>query len=361
MNIEFRFRLNQGQHPLDVAAKCDVDALGLYGASGAGKTTLLECLAGWRTADEGYVRVGDDLLFDSSKGVNRPKRERGIGYLPQDVLLFPHWNVRENMNAGCPGGMDAARMERLCDVLDLGGLLKRSVQGLSGGERQRVGLARALGGSPSLLLLDEPLGSLDLTLRRKILPYLIRIRAQFQTPMVIVSHDPTEIKALCDEVLVLEHGQVIDRGRPSVVLSDPRRVQDPLAGVENVLNGEVLSGGEGVTRIALRGGLELRLPTSGLAERERVLVGLRAKDILISTSRPQGLSARNVLLAEVVSFEEIGDDVMIVTELASPDGKASEHVHVELTTNAARELKLAQGTTVHLVVKAHACRVLSAL
>mgnify|MGYP002630169279 CR=1 FL=1 len=359
MKIEFEIVLDQGQHQLDVRAACDANSLGFYGASGAGKTSLLECLAGWRKAQRGFARVGQRVLFDTSTGVDLPKNQRGIGYLPQDLLLFPHWDVRGNVAAGQAPGADPALLKRLCDVLDLEPLLKRSVTELSGGEQQRVGLARALASSPSLLLLDEPLGSLDLPLRRKILPYLIRTRAEFDIPMIVVSHDPTEIKALCDEVLVLAAGKVIDQGRPSAVLSDPRRVQDPFAGVENVLNGEVTAGGEGTTPLVLNGGAELRLPASGLAPGERVLVGLRAKDILISTKRPEGISARNVLRATVVGIEPFGEDVLIATELASPRGGAGDRIHVELTSNAARELELKAGAEVHLVIKAHACRVLS--
>ena len=361
MNIEFQVQLTQGTHQLDVAAGCNVNSLGLYGASGAGKTSLMECLAGWRRPQKGFARIGDTLLFDTQKGIDLPKRERRIGYLPQDVLLFPHWTVRDNLNAGSMAATDVTLFAKLCEVLDLNDLLERPVTGLSGGERQRVGLGRALASSPQLLLLDEPLGSLDLSLRRRILPYLIRARAEFEIPMVIVSHDPTEIKALCDEVLVLENGHVIDQGHPSAILSDPRRVQDPLAGVENVLNGQVLEGAEGMTRIALKGGSELRLPPSGLPPGERVLVGLRAKDILISTSRPTGISARNVLQAKVVRFAQDGDDVLIATELAGSAAGANELVHVELTKNATRELALTQGAPVHLVIKAHACRVLSGM
>jgi molybdate transport system ATP-binding protein len=160
--------------------------------------------------------------------------------------------------------------------------------------------------------------------------------------------------------LVLDRGRVVAQGRPSAVLSDPRRVLDPLAGVEDVLNGTILEGGDGVTRVALKGGLELRLPASGMEVGEHVLIGLRAKDVLVSTERLQGISARNVLAAQVVDMERYAEDVLIACELQSEGQSAGELVHVELTINAAKELKLEPGTNVHLVIKAHACRVLSA-
>jgi molybdate transport system ATP-binding protein len=362
--LEFRVQLSRGAQQLDVAATCELHSLGLFGPSGAGKTSVLECLAGWRAPDAGFAHVGERLLFDCAAGVSLPKRARGIGYLPQDVLLFPHWSVLENVRAGMRAGAgpECERiLERAVRVLDLEPLLVRRVQGLSGGERQRVGLARALVCAPRLLLLDEPLGALDLPLRRRILPYLVRTREEFDVPMILVAHDPTEVKALCDQVLVIEGGHVVEQGRPSAVLARPDRGVDPLAGVENVLGGRVLECAQSVARIALAGGVELRLPSTGLAAGERVLFGLRAKDVLISTELPHALSARNVLAASVIGLREHGDDVLLATALETGGEAVGEVLHVEVTQNAARELGLRQGARVYLVIKAHACTVLSTL
>jgi molybdate transport system ATP-binding protein len=210
------------------------------------------------------------------------------------------------------------------------------------------------------LLLDEPLGALDLPLRRRILPYLIRVRDEFEVPMIVVSHDPTEIKALCGEVAVIERGSVVELGRPSSVLAGSGGGYDPLARLENVLGGVVTSCEGGVARVELAGGIEIRLPSAGLAVGERALFGVRAKDILISTTRPTGLSARNVLAARVEGMEEHGDDVLLAMTLLG-NGAAAEVLHVELTINAVRELGLARDKSVFLVIKAHTCSILSAL
>ncbi|MFT7671054.1 MAG: molybdate transport system ATP-binding protein [Planctomycetota bacterium] len=360
--LEFRMQLSQGEHFLDVAARLEVQSLGVLGPSGAGKTSLLECLAGWRQPESGFVKIGERVLYDSERGISLPKQERGIGYLPQDVLLFPHWSVRQNIRAALVSQVSKSREQvvgRACEVLDLVPLLNRSAAGLSGGERQRVGLARALVAQPDLLLLDEPLGSLDLPLRRRILPYLIRTRDEFSIPMVVVSHDPTEVKALCDEALVIEKGRVIEQGRPSSILTRVSRKLDPLAGVENVLAGRVIECGAGVAVLHLAGAVELRLPSAKLSVGERVLFGLRAKDILISTVQPEALSARNILAARVVGMQETEDDLLLSAALLGAAGEDAEVLHVELTINAARELGLAVGKEIKLVIKAHACSVLS--
>ncbi len=359
--LDFRVCAPLNGFELDVAVDTDARSLGLFGPSGAGKTSVLECLAGWRRPREGHAHLGGRQLFDLSRRHWLPKRERGIGYVPQDVLLFPHWTVLENVTAGVRGRAarsEESSLERVSDVLDLGALLERSVVSLSGGEQQRVALARALCSSPDLLLLDEPLGALDLPLRRRILPYLIRVHEEFDVPMIVVSHDPTEVKALCDEVAVIDRGVVVEQGRPSSVLTGSGRDSDPLAGLENVLAGRVLGCDEGIARIGLAGGVEVCLPRGGFEPGERAIFGVRARDILISTEVPAHLSARNILAARVESLVEHGDDVLFAIRLSGEEG-AGEVLHVELTVNAARELGLEPGTRVYLIIKAHACSVLS--
>ena len=169
----------------------DERCVGVFGPSGAGKTTVIEHVAGWRKGARGHVRVGEHTLFDSEAGVFLPPRVRGIGYVPQDILLFPHWNVIRNVTAGRGRGKrrwsgSSALVARVLDTLELTPLQERPVRHLSGGERHRVALARALCSEPALLLLDEPLASLDLRLRRRILADLVRVRHEFDLPMLLL-------------------------------------------------------------------------------------------------------------------------------------------------------------------------------
>lgn len=193
-----RFRLQA-----DVALRGPITAM--VGSSGAGKTTFLELSAGLLRPDAGSIRFGDACFADIGAGRWLPPRRRGIGYLPQDIALFPHLTVGGNLRFGA-SRPDSPFWTRVVRTLELSGLESRSVQSLSGGERQRVALGRALLAGARLLLLDEPLSSLDAPLKARLLIFLARVRDEFGTPMVYVTHDATEARALANEVVRLEGG-----------------------------------------------------------------------------------------------------------------------------------------------------------
>jgi molybdate transport system ATP-binding protein len=190
----------------------------IFGPSGAGKTSLLDIIAGLRHPRSAWIQLGDRVLTDTSSGTGVPARHRQIGYVPQDLVLFPHLSVRQNLLYGYKAQFNASalfRYEHVVAVLEIEALAERGVQHLSGGEQQRVALARALLTSPRLLLLDEPLGSLDQALKSRIVPYLARVRDEFRLPMIYVTHDWDEVQALCQEVLILERGRFTRRGSPT--------------------------------------------------------------------------------------------------------------------------------------------------
>jgi molybdate transport system ATP-binding protein len=199
---------------LDVEIARDVTAL--FGPSGAGKTTVLDLIAGLRRSPSAYVELDGRVLTDTSAGREVPARDRHIGYVPQDGALFPHLSVRGNL---LYGSKKEVSPERVTEVLDIGHLLDRRIGGLSGGERQRVALARALLSSPKLLLLDEPLASLDEELRTRVLAYLKRVRDELKVPMLYVSHSRSEVVELCEEVLVLDRGVLKGQGDPRALLA----------------------------------------------------------------------------------------------------------------------------------------------
>ena len=205
--------MRQHSFVLEVRESASVEVLGLFGPSGSGKTSLLEAIAGIRTPDEGEIRVGDRRLFSSKDRINVPARDRHIGYVPQDALLFPHMNVTENIRYGEHGAGRRPKPHRdfdaLIAILDLEPLLDRRVQNLSGGEKQRVAMARALMTHPSILLLDEPLAAVDRERRELILPYVLRIRKGMHVPLIYVTHDASELKAIADRVLHLQGGRVV--------------------------------------------------------------------------------------------------------------------------------------------------------
>jgi molybdate transport system ATP-binding protein len=215
--IEIDFRLEQGTFVLEVQQELEARVTVLFGPSGSGKTTILDAIAGLRTPARGSIVVNGRTLYSSAGGVNLPSYKRRVGYVSQDIALFPHLDVRRNVTYGQRPGQKLS-LESVTSILEVGALLDRGVSMLSGGERQRVALARALMSAPDVLLLDEPLAAVDLELRRRILPYLERVRDELGVPILYVTHDREEARRFADRVVVLERGAVARAGAPGDVL-----------------------------------------------------------------------------------------------------------------------------------------------
>lgn len=376
--LEIDVCLELDRFDLELALDLDRPVTGLFGPSGSGKTSLLEVVAGLRRPTRGRVRLGDETWVEIGAGskdrggdVFVPPERRRIGYVPQEGLLFPHWSVRRNLLAGArrariEGRDPESELAPVVELLELGSLLERGVATLSGGERQRVALGRALCSGPRLLLLDEPLAALDLPLRRRLLPFLRRVRRELTVPMLLVSHDPLEVQALCDDVAVLRRGRVVARGAPRRVLADPDVFAlAPGESFENLLPGVLRRTPEGGRRVCFSAGSSaLGVPetitiSAGPGDEPAdgdVLLGLSSDDILLATTPPEGVSACNILPAEV-------------EEIRAFDGRALVHVRlapwlppvvVEVTGGTPERLGLAPGRAVHVIAKATACRLYGA-
>ncbi|MDQ3486667.1 MAG: ATP-binding cassette domain-containing protein [Acidobacteriota bacterium] len=204
--IHLDFILRQGPFLLELHEQLAGGITALFGPSGAGKTTTLDAIAGLRRPSSGRIAVGERVLFDAERGIDLPAHTRHIGYVPQEPALFPHMNVRRNVLYGRRPGQRLS-LEAVTTMLEVGEFLDRRVPDLSGGERQRVALARALMSAPDVLLLDEPLAAVDVERRRRILPYLLRVRDDLGVPVIYVSHDRGEVDQLADRVIVLDAGR----------------------------------------------------------------------------------------------------------------------------------------------------------
>jgi molybdate transport system ATP-binding protein len=213
-----------GDFSLEASFTSEGRVTGLFGASGAGKTSLINMIAGLLKPDRGIITVDGETLDGTSARVHIPAHRRRIGYVFQDARLFPHLDVGQNLDYGRRMNRltdDPAQRTRITDLLDIGGLLDRRPGKLSGGERQRVALGRALLSKPRLLLLDEPLGSLDEGRKVEILPYLVRLRDEARIPMVYVSHDAAELRQLATQIVVLQRGRVTSFGGVKVLTPAP--------------------------------------------------------------------------------------------------------------------------------------------
>jgi molybdate transport system ATP-binding protein len=371
--IELRMALELDEMRLDLDVRCSERVVGIFGPSGAGKSSLLECVAGLRRRTTGRIVVAGECWLDSEVGLFVPPERRGVGYVPQDGLLFPHLDVLGNLSAGAAhrqrNAAAAGELDHVVALLELDGLLDRRVDSLSGGERQRVALARAVASAPRLLLLDEPLASLDLALRRRILPFLRRLRDELDLPMLYVSHDPTEVLALCDEVLALDRGRCEAQGTPAEVLADPALYSiEEDRGFENVVLGEALAASPGEGGVVLldpgeqgrpapeRPGLQLRTPYFPDAAGTALVVVIPAQQVLLAAVPPRQLSAQNCLEGEVVGLRSAGGVCLVTVRFAG----SAVRIVAELTSRAATELELEAGSPVFAVIKQTGCRVYGA-
>ncbi len=349
----------EGAFELDVTFAIANGITILFGPSGAGKTTLLNSIAGLTKPDQGRIVLGNKVLFDAGLATNLPPKQRGVGYVFQDLALFPHLNVESNVAYGLAGVSAAERKKRMESVLEALGishLRKRRPAELSGGERQRVALARALVTQPSILLLDEPLAALDLPVRMKIADDLRRSIQALPIPVLYVTHSRDEVFMLGERMLVIERGRIIAEGTPHEVMSAPRtETVAQLAGFENVFDAEVLSIHEerGTMTCALAARqIELETPLVHADVGSKLRVGISAGDVLLATAAPVGLSARNILPGRVLSLSR--RDMIIVARV-----DCGVEVFAHLTLAARDSLQLAAGHQVWLIVKTHSCHLLA--
>jgi molybdate transport system ATP-binding protein len=327
----------------------------LFGRSGCGKSTLVHAIAGLLDADAGRIALDDVLLLDTAARVNIPAERRRIGVVFQDARLFPHMSVAANLNYGLKRAAAPffVTLDTVADLLGIGGLMDRRTHQLSGGERQRVAIGRALLSQPRLLLLDEPLASLDAARRGEVLPYLESLRDQLAIPMAYVSHDFDEVLRLATHLVLMDAGRTIAQGELTAMSLNAqlRAIIGPEA-VGAIVEGTVLGfdAASGLTRIRVGQG-ELKVEPLQAAAGTKLRVQLLARDLIVATSAPRDLSVRNVI--EGVVCQVAGDSGG--SDLVSIDiGGAL--IMARITQAATRELSLAPGRPVWALVKSVSLR-----
>ncbi len=303
-----KFKMDYAGFNLDVDLNLPAKGVTVvFGPSGSGKTTLLRCLSGLERAPSGYMKLAGQVWQDEETFL--PIQERKVGLVFQESRLFPHLNIQENLLYGYQRTQPAERnlhLDEVVQVLNLNALLKRTPEKLSGGERQRVSIGRALLISPKLLLMDEPLASLDMQLKAEIIPFIKRIEGEFKTPVIYVTHSMNEVLQLVDTMVILKSGKVVNFGPVEKVFSDVRlrgAVEDEHLGA--VLETLVAEHDEefGLTRLDFMG-QALNVPRQNIPVGQSLRVHIHSKDVSISTAPPAGAtSVLNILKAKV---EKIG-------------------------------------------------------
>jgi len=339
-----------GNFTVEAQFKSDMGVTALFGRSGSGKSSIVNMVSGLLKPDRGRIEVDGRVLFHSAKGIDLPPWKRRVGYVFQEGHLFPHLTVRRNLGYGrwfTPLADRYLAFEQVIRLLDLGHLLDRRPHSLSGGEKQRVAIGRALLTHPRVLLMDEPLASLDVLMKNEILPYIERLN-EMGIPILYVSHSLEEVSRLANTLVLLSKGQVSAWGKVDEILSrmelwPPEDESD----TGTILSTRVAGHNRDaqLTHLELRGG-ELHIPLVNLPVGIAVRVWVRARDVILATEPPRALSVRNILEGTIV---EISQHEGALAELKLRIGDSA--LLALVTRQAVRELALAPGQKVYALIK----------
>jgi molybdate transport system ATP-binding protein len=350
LEIDAAQKLGSAQVEVTLATPTD-GVLALFGPSGAGKTTVLNWLAGLAKPDRGHIRLNGQTLFDRTARVNLPPERRRVAYMFQDLRLFPHLNVRDNVRYGwrrAPSHERHIAEGNVLELLELERFQHRRIADLSGGEKQRVALARALLSAPRLLLLDEPLAALDEKRKAEILPFLERVRSSLSIPTILVSHNIDEVVRLANRVAVIAEGKIRRVGTIFEVFAD--------LGLGDILDGgaagaaipakvAIENDGSGLSVLDFAGG-QFRVPGAGRPAGTPINLRVRARDVALAKNRVEGISILNQFQGRI-------------TQVSSGDGPYADvlldigvPIWARISRHSLKDLGLAQGQRAWCLVKA---------
>lgn len=349
MTLSVAFRHAFPGFSLDVAFEAPKGVTALFGRSGSGKTTVVNAVAGLLRPDSGRIALDETVLLDIAGGIFLPPHRRRLGYVFQEGRLFPHLTVRQNLRYGQWFARATQRMDfgRVVDLLGLGALLDRHPSLLSGGEKQRVAIGRALLSAPAMLLMDEPLASLDAPRKAEILPWLERLRDETHLPILYVSHALPEVARLATTIVLLEGGRVLRSGPVAEILSDPDVA--PALGIREA--GALLTARiaaqepDGLTRLDSSAG-PLWLPKIARQVGAKVRVRIAAQDVMLARTRPEGISALNVLPVTIAALRSDEGASALVQLSAGED-----RILARITRRSLATLQLAEGDRLFAVIK----------
>ncbi|ELR66094.1 Molybdenum transport ATP-binding protein ModC [Photobacterium marinum] len=339
-----------GDLQLDVQLDLPMQGItAIFGRSGTGKTSLINVLSGLSKPDSGSIKLGEHVLFSSENRVDLPPEKRRIGYVFQDARLFPHYTVAGNLTYGC-SNKDEAHFNDVVRLLGIEALLKRYPSSLSGGEKQRVAIGRALLTKPDMLLMDEPLASLDLPRKQELMPYLEKLAKEVNTPIVYVTHSLDEILRLADHMVMLNEGKVVISGHVNSVWGSPEmRPWLPSREQSSLITARVNHSHPqyALTQVMLNHKACLWVSQLSRARGEWVRVRIHSNDVSITKSKPHHTSIRNILEARVDKILPVDEDEKVAVRLRV--GEAN--IWANITLWAADELELNVGDEVFAQIK----------
>lgn len=347
--LEFEATRRRGPFELDALFTSDgAGVTVLFGRSGSGKTTIADAVAGLVRPDRGRIRVGGTTVFDSAAGIDVPVHRRGFGYVFQDGRLFPHMTVRSNLTYGMRRvERPRIRFDQVVDLLEIRDLLGRRPHTLSGGEKQRVATGRALLTDPRLLVMDEPLSSLDPGLRFDVLPFFARLPRELGVPILYVSHSVDEILALADRLVLVDGGRVVAQGSVEDLMSDlGLRPHTGRYEAGSVIQARVAEHDSdyGLTVLEFAGG-RLRIPLARHDVGSAVRLRIHARDVALSLEPPARSSFQNVIRATVASVSR-ADDTFVDVLL-----DAGRPLWARVTHRSREALGIEPGLRVHALIK----------
>lgn len=355
INLDIKLK-RKGFH-LNIKNEIPSGIVGIYGPSGHGKTTLLNVIAGIVSPDEGNIRINDEVIYDKAKRINIPPKNRNIGYVFQEDRLFPHMSILKNLKYGKKRD-GHININEVIEILGIGHLLNKNPKECSGGERQRVALGRVLLSSPKLVLLDEPFSAVDVILRESIIPYLININRKFGIPMLVVSHDLSDLLSLTNYLILLNNGKVTASGLfRDLILKQDNIILMQGTGICNAFNMSVSAINESNNIVILKSpDSDFVLQAMAQSFRNEIIIGdsvkvlIRPEDVAISLSMIDGISLRNQIKGVVEKvFTQNSCSFCLVN--------TGERLLVEITEASRKNLNLDAGQKVFCLVKSVALKI----
>lgn len=361
--LEIDVQKQIGELNVDVNITAQGGVTSLFGRSGAGKSSIINMVAGLSTPDAGQIKVLGETLFSSKLNINVPTHKRRIGYVFQDARLFPHMTVRKNLEYGTPRNVETNsdhNFSDICELLGLNDLLARRPYNLSGGERQRVAIGRALLSYPKLLLMDEPLASLDLQRKSEIMPFIERLSDQFGIAVIYVSHSVEEVVRLSDTIALISDGKAIAQGSLSDVMN--RIDLSPYTGRHEagaVLNATVLetNAANGLSTLSVSGHT-LWVPQIDLRANAPLRIRIRARDVALALSAPINTSILNMLPAtvrEIAAHDGPHCELALEITPTAPHALTTETPEIliaRITRRSLEQMNLKVGTALYAMMKA---------